>query len=89
MLFARRKTLQVAVTTGNDCFAECPKHSAKRKKHSAKALPSVALGKGDTAEENTAKGTLPSAFCRALGKDFAECQPRTRQNCSAVTGQKR
>jgi hypothetical protein len=60
-------------TTGNDYFAECRKHSAKPKKHSAKALPSVALGKGDTAQEKMAKGTLPSAFCRALGKDFAEC----------------
>jgi hypothetical protein len=52
-------------TTGNGYFAEC-------KKHSAKALPSVALGKGHTEERLSAKGTLPSAFRRALGKAFAE-----------------
>jgi hypothetical protein len=35
-------------------------------------LPSVALGKGHTEERLSAKGTLPSAFRRALGKAFAE-----------------
>jgi hypothetical protein len=59
-------------TTGNEYFAECQKHSAKLQKHSAKALPSVALGKGHTEERLSAKGTLPSAFRRALGKAFAE-----------------
>jgi hypothetical protein len=61
-----------ACTTGNGYFAECKKHSAKLKKHSAKALQSVALGKGHTEERLSAKGTLPSAFRRALGKTFAE-----------------
>jgi hypothetical protein len=35
----------VCNTTGFAGFAECPKHSAKPQKHSAKPLPSVALGK--------------------------------------------
>jgi hypothetical protein len=66
------------ITTGNQPFAECKKHSAKLKKHSAKALPSVALGKGHTEERLSAKGSLPSAFRRALGKVFAECKaPRS------------
>jgi hypothetical protein len=66
------------ITTGNQPFAECKKHSAKLKKHSAKALPSVALGKGHTEERLSAKGSLPSAFRRALGKVFAECHaPRS------------
>jgi hypothetical protein len=30
------------------------------------------LGKGHTEEKTSAKGTLPSAFRRALGKDFAK-----------------
>jgi hypothetical protein len=56
-------------TTGIAFFAECLRHSAKAILHSAKALPSVTLGK-----EHSAKGSLPSAFFRTLGKDFAECQ---------------
>jgi hypothetical protein len=43
--------------------------AAKAILHSAKALPSVTLGK-----KHSAKGSLPSAFFRTLGKDFAECQ---------------
>jgi len=37
------------------------------------ALPSAALGKGSSANFKSAKGSLPSAFYRALGKGFAEC----------------
>jgi len=40
---------------------------------SAKALPSAALGKGPSANFESAKGSLPRAFYRALGKGFAEC----------------
>ena len=40
LLFA---TVEVA-TTGIRRFAECPWHSTKPKKHSAKGLPSVTLG---------------------------------------------
>jgi hypothetical protein len=45
---------------------------SKGQKHSANALPSVALSKGHTEEKMSAKGTLPSAYRRALGKVFAE-----------------
>ena len=41
---------------------------------SAKALPSVTLGKEHSAKISSAKSSLPSAFFRTLGKDFAECQ---------------
>jgi hypothetical protein len=58
---------------GDTSFAECLRHSAKQHKHSAKPLPSVALGKEGTAKKGSAKTSLPSVFCRALGKDFAEC----------------
>ena len=47
--------------------------------HSAKPLSSAALGKELSAYPFTAKASLPSAFCRALGKAFAECRKSTRQ----------
>jgi hypothetical protein len=37
---------------------------------SANALPSAALGKGYTTKILSAKTSLPSAFCQALGKAF-------------------
>ena len=51
----------------------CPRHTVKLKKHSAKDLPSVTLGKQHTAYTVTAKVSLPSVFYCAFGKDFAEC----------------
>jgi hypothetical protein len=65
---------QSSKTTGIDGFAECLKHSAKPEKHSAKTLPSVALGKEGSTHSTSAKPSLPSTFSRALNKDFAECQ---------------
>ena len=61
-------------TTGLALFAECRIHSAKALLHSAKSLPSVALGKPHSVKKVTAKAPLPSVFFRALGKVFAECQ---------------
>ena len=62
-------------TTGLSEFAECQGHSAKPNLHSAKALPSAALGKEHSAKKESAKTSLPSVFCRALGKAaFAECR---------------
>ena len=55
-------------TTGFTGFAECQLHSAKARLHSAKALPSVL----HSAKPLAAKGALPSAGFRALGKGFAE-----------------
>jgi hypothetical protein len=49
-------------TTGIAFFAECLRHSAKAIFHSAKALPSVTLGKEHSANISSAKGSLPSAF---------------------------
>ena len=72
-------------TTADGLFAECLGHSAKPLLHSAKALPSATLGKEQTAKLHPAKGSLPSAVCRALGKEnwpsgvvgvFAECRVR-------------
>jgi hypothetical protein len=51
----------------------CSKHTAKAILHSAKALPSVTLGKERSVNCTSATASLPSTFCRALGKDFAEC----------------
>jgi hypothetical protein len=51
----------------------CLKHTAKAILHSANALPSVTPGKERSANCTSAKASLPSTFCRALGKDFAEC----------------
>ena len=61
-------------TTGQQFFAECPRHSAKAYLHLAKALSSVALGKERSEKKLSAKASLLSSFCRALGKDFAECR---------------
>ena len=64
---------EAANTTGIAFFAECLRHSAKAILHSAKALPSVTLGKERSVNCTSATASLPSTFCRALGKDFAEC----------------
>ena len=64
---------QKGYTTGLSGFVECQGHLAKPNLHSAKALPSAALGKGHSAKNGPAKVSLPSVFCRALGKAFAEC----------------
>jgi hypothetical protein len=50
-----------------------PLPSAYPRKHSANALPSVTLDKERSANCTSATASLPSTFCRALGKDFAEC----------------
>jgi hypothetical protein len=60
-------------TTGHSSFAVCLRHSTKTILHSAKALPSVTLGKERSANSTSASVSLPSTFCRALGKEFAEC----------------
>jgi hypothetical protein len=59
-------------TTGEPHFAECPGHSAKPEKHSAKPLPSVALGKEHPVKNLSAKSSLPSALFRTLSKGLAE-----------------
>jgi hypothetical protein len=56
----------MGATTGHSFFAEAILHSAK-------ALPSVTLGKERSANCTSATASLPSTFRRALGKDFAEC----------------
>jgi hypothetical protein len=43
-------------------------------KHSAKALPSVTLGKESSTNCTLAMASMPSTFYRALDKDFAECR---------------
>ena len=73
------------LTTGFRFFAECLRHSAKAKLHSAKPLPSTALDKEHTAKNWSAKPSLPSVFYRALGKGFAECPGDTRQRKATVT----
>jgi hypothetical protein len=60
-------------TTGHSSFAECLRHSAKPRKHSANTLSSVTLGKERSANCTSATASLPSTFCRTLGKEFAEC----------------
>ena len=60
-------------TTGVWKFAVYPRHMAKPRKHSAKALQCVTLGKQHSAYTESVNVSLPSVFHRALGKDFAEC----------------
>ena len=66
-------------------FAECLRHSAKARLHSAKSLPSAALGKEHTVKNLSAKHSLPSVFYRALDKGFAECPGDTRQRKATGT----
>jgi hypothetical protein len=61
-------------TTGISSFAVCLRHTAKANLHSANALPSLTLGKERSVNCTSATTSLPSTICRALGKDFAECQ---------------
>ena len=75
----------MSYTTRFRFFAECLRHSAKAKLHSAKPLPSAALGKEHTAKNWSAKPSLPSVFYRALGKGFAESPGGTRQRKATVT----
>jgi hypothetical protein len=56
-------------TTGISSFAVCLKHTAKAILHSANALPSVTLGKERSTNCTSATASLPSTFCRALGKE--------------------
>jgi hypothetical protein len=63
-------------TTGHSSFAVCLRHSAKAILHSVKTLPSVTLGKERSANYTSAAVSLPSTFCRALGK---EKSPSRRQ----------
>jgi hypothetical protein len=63
-------------TTRNNFFAKCLKHSAKPRKHSTKALPSVTLGKEGSVHCTSTTTSLPSNFYRTLG---------TRQGIVAVT----
>jgi hypothetical protein len=60
-------------------------HSAKKALHSAKPLPSAALGKELSAYPFSVKLALPSAACRPLGKGFAEGYGGTPQRKAAVT----
>jgi hypothetical protein len=65
--------LYAGSTTGISYFAVCLRHTAKALLHSVKSLPSVTLGKERSANCTSATVSLPSTFCRALGKEFAEC----------------
>ena len=64
-------------------------HSAKKALHSAKPLPSAALSKELSAYLFTAKASLPSAACWALGKGFPECHDGTRQRKAVVMARSR
>jgi hypothetical protein len=67
------------ITTGISSFVVCSKHTAKAILHSAKALPSVTLGKERSANCTSATASLSSTFCRALGKVGKEKSPSRRQ----------
>ena len=70
---------------------------AKDALQQTRALPSAialgkegfALGKELSANPFTAKASLPSAACRALGKGFPECHDGTQQRKAAVTARSR
>ena len=74
-----------SITTGLSEFAECQGHSAKPNLHSAKALPSAALGKKrvgkDVFAECLLSGTRQS-LCRVptLGKVGTEKKPEKNGN---------
>ena len=67
-------------TTGFRRFVECQKHLAEAILHSAKALPSAALGKAHMVKKMTAKKSLLGVFFWALDKFFCRVQKSTQQN---------
>jgi len=71
-------------TTADALFAECWGHSAKPGKHSAKALPSAALGKGLSAKTLSAKISLPSAKNRHSAKSLPSAKPALGKKITAV-----
>jgi hypothetical protein len=62
-----------------------PEALVKALKHSAKALPSVALGKEGSTNSASTKPSLPSTFSRALDKELCRVPGSTRQRKAAVT----
>ena len=72
-------------TTGFGCFAGSRTLPAKATLHSAKPLPGAAPGKEPPAKIRPAKISLPGAFYRAPGKDFAESKHGPRQRKVTVT----
>ena len=73
-----------AITTADALFAECWGHSTKPAKHSAKALPSAALGKGLSAKILSAKISLPSAKNRHSAKSLPSANPVLGKKITAV-----
>lgn len=75
----------VWLTTRHNCFAECFRHSAKPRKHSAKSLSSVTLDKEVSTNCTSATASLSSTFSVTQQRkvtvtatsdddgDFAEC----------------
>ena len=62
-------------TTGDSYFAECRQHSAKALLHSAKALPSAALGKESVGKELFAECQILGTWqrlCRVPGQHSAK-----------------
>jgi hypothetical protein len=57
------------VTTGNRRLAECQEHSEKALIHSAKALPSVTLGK-----QTGGEATFAECFFSGTRQSFTMCQ---------------
>jgi len=72
-------------TTGFGRFARSRILPAKATLHSAKPLPGAAPSKDPPAKNWLAKISLPEAFYRAPGKDFAESKPSPRQRKVTVT----
>jgi hypothetical protein len=77
-------SLVVVEPQGSGHYRIRPLHRVSRTlgeacKHSAKSLPSVALGKEHPAKNLSAKSSLPSALFRTIGKGLAECLFHTWQ----------
>ena len=75
----------VTHTTGFGCFAGSRTLPAKATLHSAKPLLGAAPGKEPRAKIRPTKISLPGAFYRAPGKDFAESKHGPRQRKVTIT----
>jgi hypothetical protein len=69
----------------NRQLCRVPEALGKALKHSAKDLPSVALGKEGSAHSASVKPSLPSTFSQALDKVVCRVPENTRQRKAAVT----
>jgi hypothetical protein len=85
----RNKTIShnnhIYITTAHNCFAECFRHSARPRKHSANSLSSVTLDKEVSVNCTLATAYLPCNFLSGTRQRLCQVSPGTWQIKVVVT----